>query len=87
MCTVLCSNALGPVQAKDVTHGVQVLIDDEDLHSSHLQGFECVLHPKTVLPRVLTDLIKVPPCSQRENEGGDKGSNKKRMSDWGMEMG
>lgn len=57
---------LCPVDSQDVSHGVQVLVDDEDLYGAHLQGLQGVLHAKAVLPRVLADLVEIPPCGTGE---------------------
>lgn len=59
VCTVFGPASLCSVTAQYVAHGVQVLVDDQNLHGSHLQSFKCVIDSETVLPRVLTDLVKV----------------------------
>ena len=51
--------AIGGVVAEDESHGVEVLPDDEDLDSTHLERLQCVLHAEAVAPRVRRDLVKV----------------------------
>lgn len=56
------------MDSQDVSHSVQVLKHNKNLHSSHLQGFEGVLHAIAVLPCVLADLIKIPPFRGNKQE-------------------
>lgn len=46
--------------AEDVTSDVQILPDDESLHSTELEGPQRVLDTETVLAGILTDLVEVP---------------------------
>lgn len=78
--TIFGPIALCPMHTKNVAHGIQVLVNYEDFHRSHLEGLECILNTKAVLPRVLADLIKVPPFGERKTSAKKKIYHSKSLS-------
>lgn len=49
---------------ENVTLNVQVLPANEDFHAAQLEGLQRVLDAKTVLARVLANLVKVTTCKR-----------------------
>jgi len=49
------------VVLENVSDDLQILPDDQNLNSSHLQCLQCLLHTEAVAPRILRDLVKIFP--------------------------